>query len=148
MTDGGGIYVRTRIPAKVFTDLERLAQLQGVTVYALAQRLLIEGAQALLGTAKERARIREELATLGKVEAEALEDLVSRSLERRMKEAPKLHPGQAIVAAFNTGDGEGGLARFRELRPHVQANVLRQLRKEAPEIAERLQAAGGDIEDP
>ncbi len=140
MTAGGGIYLRTRIPAKVFTDLERLAQLQNISLYALAQKLIIQGVQALLGTAQERARIQEELAALEKTEAAALEDLASRALELRMKEAPQLPPFQAIVAAFNTGDGKGALAHFKELTPHVQNNVLHRLQKEAPEIAERLQS--------
>ncbi len=145
---GGGIYLRTRIPAKVYTDLERLAQLQGITVYALTKELVMQGVRALLGTAQKRARIREELAALGTVEAEALEDLASRGLERRMQEAPRLPPIQGIVSAFNNGDEEGARARFNELTPRVQANVLIQLKGEAPEIFERLQAAEGDVEDP
>ncbi len=150
MTDpsGGGIYVRTRIPPKVFTDLERLAQLRGLAVYALTKELVIQGIRAYLGTAQEHARLREELAGLETTEAEALEDLASKALERRMKEVPRLLPGQAIIAAFNTGDEEGGRARFNELTPRVQKNLLLQLRKEAPDLADRLQVAEGDVEDP
>ncbi len=146
MTEGGGIYVRTRIPAKVFTDLERLANLQGMSMYEFVRELVTQGVKARLGTLTERTRMEKDhetaLADLREREAEALEDLGSRAVELRMKKAPPLSPLQAIVSAFNTGDGEGALARFRELRPHVQENVLRRLQKEAPEIAERLQEGG------
>ncbi len=141
-----GIDVRTRVSPTVFTQLEKLANLSGMSVYELAQEFITQGIQARMGTAKKRAHLLEKLAALGKTETAALEDLGARALERRMKEAPRLHPGQAIVAAFNNGDEEGARTRFNELTPRVQANVLHNLQKEAPDIAERLQV--GDIEDP
>ncbi len=144
--------MRTRVPAKVFTDLERLANLQGMSMYEFVRELVTEGVKARLGTLTERARMEKDhetaLADLREREAAILNDLAARSLEHRMKAAPKLLPTQALVACFNNDDEEGARTRFNELTPRVQANILIQLQKEAPDLADRLQAAEGDVEDP
>ncbi|MEE9174059.1 MAG: hypothetical protein V3U30_03675 [Thermoplasmata archaeon] len=74
-----GVYVRTRISLKVFQEMERLADLLGVSVYQLVRDLVTQGVRVHLGTAKERARLKAEheaeLAVLEEAEVSALEEL-------------------------------------------------------------------------
>lgn len=132
-----GLKVQTRLSAKRLAELDGLARALGTSRYALIREFIVQGVKARLGTLEEQRHLEAEMAILREREAAALEKVAKEARRRRVKEAG---PFEAILHTLNAGDGEEALARFQELTPHVQANVLRRLQKEAPELAARLEA--------
>lgn len=117
-------------------ELERIGTAKGVTVHALMRQFIRWGIRAVTGTLDDELDLERQRLDLETRRAAVLQAAVTKDREKTREGLPPL---QAIVVAFNAGDEGGGLARFKELTPRVQKNVLARLQEEAPTIAERLQ---------
>ncbi len=125
-----------KLDPKEVRELERIGAARGVTVHALMRQFIRWGIRAVTGTLEDEIDLERQRLDLEARRAQVLQTAITKNREKARQE---LSPLQAIVSAFNTGDGEGALAHFKELTPRVQNNVLRQLQKEAPQIAKQLQ---------
>ncbi len=126
-------------------ELERIGTAIGVTPHALMRRFIRWGIRAVTGTLEDELELEKQRIELEVRRAAILQAAVTKDREDTRE---GLSPVQAVIAAFNAGDEEGARTRFNELTPRVQKNILLQLQKEAPDLADRLQAAEGDVEDP
>ncbi len=138
-----GVDIRTRLPPKLYIQLERLAEALGLSTYALAQQLIMEGLGVHLGTAKERARLKAEheaeLAALEQAEMAALEELSSKATKKALKlrakvqeqaqskRVARLHPADRVLGHLNQGEVDAAIAEFESHGKAIQKLILKHI---------------------
>lgn len=125
-----------KLTPKQIRDLEKIAELLGVTPHALMVRFIRHGIRASFGTIDEELEIEKRHLDLERRQAEFLSKTLK---EVRAKKSQALPPIQRIIGLFNQGDGEEARRFFSSQPSHVQLNIVQKLKKSTPEYVERLQ---------
>ena len=125
-----------KLTSREIRELERIAAAKGVTPHGLMVRFIRWGIRAETGTLEDELDLERQRLDLEARRASILQLSMTKGREKVREELP---PYQAIVAAFNGGDGEGAVSYYRSLNPDVQGNVFRRMQREMPEVAELLQ---------